>query len=95
MTLPTLIESPLDWEGILNRWGLPVLLLALVAYAVYKLTQWAGPRADKVIDSHVHLVETLEHKLTATEENTRRVVDKLDQIEEKVDDIDRKMPGRG
>jgi hypothetical protein len=92
MNILTLTQSPLDWEGILNRWGLPVVILVLVAYAVYRLTQWAGPRADKMIDSHMHLVETLEHKLTATQENTQRAVEKLSEIEEKVDEIDRKIP---
>jgi hypothetical protein len=96
MPLMTLTETAaLDWEGLLNRWGMPTVILGLIAWAVYRLTRWAAPRADKVIDSHVQLVATLESKLTATEEHTKRTVEKLVEIEGTVEDIDRKVTELG
>lgn len=91
MTSETLTEQLPAWEAILNRWGLPIVILIVVAYAVYRATRWLGPRADRLIESHLHLVDTLETKLVATEANTSQAVKRLEQIEATVEEIDSKI----
>lgn len=76
--------EPFDLEGLLNRWGLPLVLLGAVGFAVWKLMRWMEPRANRLVDSHVDLVETLKKRLEQIEENSEEANKRLESIDRKV-----------
>lgn len=73
-----------DWEAVLNRWGLPILLLMAVGWAVWKVARWLAPRFDRLADSHVDLVETLKDRVGKLEDNSEEANRLLRSIDQKV-----------
>jgi hypothetical protein len=71
--LASLEAGTTDWEAVLNRWGLPILLLIVVGWAAWKVVEWLAPRFDRLIDSHVDLVETLKTRVGNIEETNEEM----------------------
>lgn len=61
------------WFWVLDRYGLPVMLLFAIAYSGYRFSLWLEPRADQLIDSHIDIVNTAkkigEESLAVQKEN--------------------------
>lgn len=62
------VTEPNDWESIANRWGLPILLLLAVGWAVWKVARWLAPRIDRLVDSHVGFVNAIEGRVENLED---------------------------
>jgi hypothetical protein len=73
-----------DWEGVLNRWGLPILLLLVVGWAVWKLARWIAPRIDRIVDSHVKFVDSLDQRVGKLEDGGEEAIRLLRSIDQKV-----------
>lgn len=56
--------DPPAWLIFLERFGLPVALLAVILYGMFKAARWIAPRIDKLIGRHEELLDTLEGELT-------------------------------
>jgi hypothetical protein len=69
------------WADLLGEAG-PYPVIFLVAGAIaWRVMKWLGVRADKVIDGHMTLVESLEKSSTATAGAITASTEKLIKIE--------------
>lgn len=51
--------DPSIWERLLEKWGFPTVALALVAW-------WAKPQIERLISSHVALIDLLGKHVVGT-----------------------------
>lgn len=45
------------WGAAFERYGLPLMMLVGIAWALRQLARWVAPRAEKVVDSHLAFVD--------------------------------------
>lgn len=50
--------------SLLDRYGVPVVLLAIIGWGLYKTATWLAPRIDRLINRHEKLLDTLEVELS-------------------------------
>ncbi len=89
-----LIDTEISMH-ILERFGLPVALLAVLLYAMMRAARWSAPRVDKLIERHERLLDTLESELrthgallTKMEENQDYVLKCLRGINKRLDSME-------
>ena len=46
-----------DYAELLNKVGLPIALLAALAYAIFKTFSWVAPRIDKYVSEYLSLAQ--------------------------------------
>ena len=62
-----------SFMAIAERFGIPIAILLVVmcanGFAIYKICSWLGPRADKLIDKHIAVMDQAITSLKAVEES--------------------------
>lgn len=74
MDLATLTDGATDvstWEGMLNRLGLPLLILFLFGVAAFLFARWAAPLATQLIQRLIKFFDTLDERLDRIEAETK------------------------
>lgn len=74
MLLLTLTDGATDistWEGVLNRLGLPLLILFVFGVAVFFFARWAAPLATQFIQRLIRFFDTLDERLDHIETETK------------------------
>lgn len=46
------------WFWILDRYGLPILLLFCIGWATARFAEWLRPKADQLFEKHIEIVDT-------------------------------------
>lgn len=49
----------MDWPDFISKVGFPGAFAAMLAFALYRVAQWAKPFAERAVQSHFDLVEAL------------------------------------
>jgi len=49
----------MDWIAMIDRLGIPVSLLAAIAYGVWRCAGWAAPKLTDVTEAHLKFVATV------------------------------------
>ncbi len=78
------MSSPKDfnsrWTWLLDRYGLPVVILALIGTSAYQTTRWAAPLCEKVVSKHVEFLDKttkVQVELSRSAEKTASILDEL------------------
>lgn len=78
------MSSPRDfrskWTWLLDRYGLPVLLLFILGTSAYRTAIWATPLAEKVVSKHVEFLEKtteVQVELSKSSEKSTQILDEL------------------
>lgn len=64
------------WEGLLNRWGLPLVMLALLCWAGWRICSFLAPHVTGIAEAQKDFIKGLGVKLEAMD-------DKLDTLIER------------
>ena len=72
-------------EGILNRWGLPVVMLGVVCYIVWRIARWAEPLARMLVNRHVDFVDSMDAKMDDLSSKTDQTNRLLGEISSKLE----------
>lgn len=84
MTIEAEVIQAFDWGAFAEKWGYPSLLLIGVGYGIYRGLRWLAPRIDKLVDSHIALVDSLKDKLAKLESNSNDANEILSSIEKEL-----------
>jgi hypothetical protein len=49
--------------SVFDKFGVSLGMLFVIGFAVRKMLLWGAPRADRVVNAHVELVETLKEQV--------------------------------
>lgn len=78
------MSSPRDfrskWTWLLDRYGLPVMLLFILGTSAYRTAIWATPLAEKVVTKHVEFLEKtteVQVELSKSSEKSTQILDEL------------------
>lgn len=93
-------KTPLNEYGtlvfLLDRYGIPVLVVAVLCWTILRTAKWLAPRIDRLVDRHDRLVNALESELVRQGEvlvelaqNQREVVQSQAHILECLRDLKR------
>lgn len=70
----------LNWAmTAIERVGMSVVLLALIAFGIWRLAKWSGPLISGLVESHRKLVDTLADTANSQEAITKRQGEILEQ----------------
>jgi hypothetical protein len=75
---------------LVERLGIASVVLAVVFWAIFELASWIGPRADRMIDTHVKVVESsveTSHKAMTIGETNSRTLQAMSEAQEKQTEI--------
>ena len=73
------MESAVD---IISKLGTPIGVLVLIVMMLYKLAQWAQPKVDMLINSHMELLHELKKTNAANSESLKATADSLEKLTE-------------
>ena len=90
-----------DWLKVLNTLGVPVGVMLVMVFSIWKFFGWAAPRADKLIDSTQDTMkrvavsseqsaEALERLVPVSETSAallQKVADEHDDTQERIEKI--------
>lgn len=75
----------MDFVDVASKLGVPVAMLAFLAFAGWKAGKWIGENLAKPIaTSHLHLIETLESNSTTNSQSQARNADSQEKTAEAV-----------
>ena len=79
-----------EWAVIVERFGIPLILLGLVLWAIIGVFKWLAPRADKWLVEYVQIQErktaSLEVSITACMDLQKGNMDKLVHLGKALED---------
>lgn len=66
------------YTRLIERLGISTVLLGVVIFGIYELAGWLGPRADKMLDKHIEIVD----KAMSIGEMNSRTLEKVGEAQE-------------
>ena len=83
--------TSLEWLEVLQQVGLPVALLLLFVYALYKTLAWFGPRVDKWLTEYFRIAAQKAEVLEASSNRCIQLqeahLEAVDQLRRVIDDM--------
>lgn len=68
------------WFWVLDRYGLPILLIVAIGWAGVRFTEWLRPKADQLFEKHIEIVDTAKALGQESLEVQRDVKDLMDKV---------------
>lgn len=73
---------------MVERWaqlfGVPVVVLCVMAVAVYRSARWCAPRVDKLVDGHLAFLQKTSDSLEQTKSTVMETHDRVKDIHKAV-----------
>lgn len=85
-----MIEEPQQFsaiEGILNRWGLPIAMMVVGGYLLWRVARWFAPLAAQLVTGHLKFMDTIDSR-------TQALLSKTDTTNALLTDIKRDLERR-
>lgn len=83
-----------EWEGLANRWGLSVVILALVVVAIYRSAKFAAPLATQAVSALAAFLGEIDNRTREMSVDTKTLIEDTKKTNELLAGIKRELERR-
>lgn len=65
-----------DFIQLVNLFGVPVAVMAVMGYFFWSVAKWFKPRADQIIDAHLGLIDAIKENNSENSQRLRELAEK-------------------